>query len=160
MKATQEVASLEAARRVLRHLVLHRGTVRVTATVPGGAPSIAVQPAGVLTDALRGFLARPLVRLEIARHMELGTVRFAKGSVDTHSVAATAAGFAHLQLCLLTPDTRAVFDERASVRQFDGMLPRAQAELFALFDVLDHASVVESVAVLSAASSPLRRSLS
>ncbi len=149
--SVQLVGTLECARRVLAHLVLHRATVRVAALVPDGSPRIAIQPPDVLTHELRIYLRQPQVRREIARHMECGATRFQQASTDVHSIAGTAAGFAHLQLCLLTIDERERFEERAGVREVDGGLLRPQAELLALFDVLDCASVIETVAVLSTA---------
>ena len=147
----RSVGTLEGARRILAHLVLQHATVRVKALVPDGPPTIAVHPPGVLPPQLRVLMARPLVRKHIAQHMELGAARFGQQAPDVHSISGTAAGFAHLQLALLTFDQRELFEERSGVREFDDGLPRTQAELLALFDTLDHSAVIEAVAVLASA---------
>ena len=144
------VGTLEGARRILAHLVLQQATARVKTLVPDGPPTIAVHPPGILPPQLRVLMARQLVRKHIALHMDLGATRFGQEAPDVHSIRGTAAGFAHLQLALLTFDQRELFEERAGVREHDNGMPKPQAELFALFDVLDHSSVIESVAAISA----------
>lgn len=147
----RSVGTLEALQRIFSHLVLHGATVRVVALVPDGPTNVAVNPPGTLTPQLRVLMARPMVRKQLAQYMALGAEKYAQGSPDVHSHAATAAGFAALQRALLTFDQRELFEERAAIREFDGGLSRPQAELFALFDVLDQASVIEAVAALAAA---------
>lgn len=145
------VSALRAARDVLAFCVLRGCTLRVVELVPEGPARIAVHPAGSLPPDLRATLALPRVRAVVAQHMAAGATRFGQGDPAVHSLAATAAGFAHLAICLLTPNQKDVFSERAAVRQYDGGLPRQQAELLGLFDTLDHASTIEAVAALCGA---------
>lgn len=147
----RSVGTLEAVRRILSHLVLRGGTVRVVAPVPDGPTTVAVHPPGVLTPQLRVLMARPLVRKELAAYMAIGTAKYAQGTPDMHSRAATAAGFAAIQRALLTFDQRELFEERAAIREFEGGQTRPQAELFALFDVLECSSMIEAVAALAVA---------
>ena len=139
------VGTLEAVRRILGQLVLAGASVRVADLAPDAPPRLAIVPAGVITDEMRCWLGNPIVRREIARHLELGAVRFGHGAPDGHSRVGTAAGFAHVQLCLLTLEQRDRFEERAAIREHDGRIPRRTAELFALFDVLDNAAMIEAV---------------
>lgn len=144
-------SSLEIARRILAHLVLRGATIRAAVPVPDGPPILAVHPAGVLPAELRDALKLKIVRQIICTHMTRGAARFGQDAPDVHSIGGTCAGFAHLQICCLTAEQRDLFEERSAVREYDGGQCRPQAELFALFDVLEHASVIEAVALLSAA---------
>ena len=149
--AAQRVSTLAATRQVLGWCVLNRATVRVVAITADGAPSLGIQPGNALPPQLRRLLTLPDVRLRIAQYLAAGAVRFCTDAPDAHSHAATCAGFAHIAHTLLDVDQRERFQERAAVREFDGGMNRPQAELFALFDVLDDCSVIESVAALAAA---------
>lgn len=148
---TAPIGSLEAGRRILAFCVLSGITVRVVAFVPAGPPKIALQPGGALPPLLREMLALPLVRQVVARHLELGAARFCQPSSDAHSHNATAAGLAHLTLCLLTAEQRDAFEERAAIREHDGGLRRARAELLALLDLATHASAIEAITALTTA---------
>lgn len=144
-----QVGTLSAARQLLGWCVLHGVTCQARVTVPAGIVSLAIAPRGALPALLAAFAGDPVVRRVVSRHLDLGAVRFDVPAADARLV--TAAGFAHLALCLLDVHERERFEERAAVREYDGAMSRPAAELFALFDVLDRASVVESVAALAAA---------
>ena len=148
---SEAVSTLAATRDILGWCVLHGATVRVPAFRPTLGAQVAVHPAGVLPPHLRRLLKLPDVRTRVAQYMSAGAARFCAGAPDAHSHTATAAGFAHLSLCLLTFDQREHWEERAAVREFDGGMIRSQAELLALFDVLESAAVIESVVALSVA---------
>ena len=148
---SESVSTLAATRDVFGWCVLHGATIRVMAFLPDGAPQIAIQPVGLLPAELRRLLMMPHVRTRVAQYLAAGTARFCAGAPDAHSHSATAAGFAHLSLCLLTFDQREHWEEPAAVREIDAGMIRSQAELLALFDVLESAAVIESVVALSAA---------
>ncbi len=145
---TPRIGALEAARRVLEWCVLHRAHCRVVEYVPAGAAKLAIGPRGALPVRLADHMRREDVRNVIGRHLDLGAARFCLTPPDAHT--ATAAAFAHLALCLLTPDQRELFEERAAMREYTGEMPRPTAELFALFDVVDQASTIEAVTTVAA----------
>ncbi len=144
------VSTLAATREILGWCVLSRASVRVLAFDADGAPSLGIRPGNAVPPELRHLLTIPDVRLRIAQYLAAGVAGYGDVIRPDDPFAATCAGFVHIARTMLDFDQRERFEERAAIREFDAGFSRPQAELFALFDVLDDCSVIESVAALAA----------